>query len=38
MSTVEQHYANHLAPIYLWMAGGAESALQAGGMTLPHWI
>ncbi|OAI15860.1 hypothetical protein A1507_13650 [Methylomonas koyamae] len=30
MSTVEQHYANHLAPIYLWMAGGAESALQAG--------
>lgn len=30
MSSVEQHYANHLAPIYLWMAGGGESALQAG--------
>ena len=30
MTTVTEHYANHLAPIYLWMAGGPEAALQAG--------
>jgi len=30
MSTVTEHYATHLAPIYVWMAGGAEAALQAG--------
>ena len=30
MTTVIEHYANHLAPIYLWMAGGPEAALQAG--------
>ena len=30
MTTVAEHYANHLAPIYLWMAGGPEVALQAG--------
>lgn len=30
MTTVTEHYANHLASIYVWMAGGAEAALQAG--------
>ena len=30
MSTVTEHYAAHLAPIYLWMAGGPEAALRAG--------
>jgi 2-polyprenyl-3-methyl-5-hydroxy-6-metoxy-1,4-benzoquinol methylase len=30
MTTVTEHYASHLAPIYLWMAGGPETALQAG--------
>jgi len=30
MSTVNDHYALHLAPIYVWMAGGAQAALQAG--------
>ena len=30
MTTVAEHYANHLAAIYLWMAGGPEAALQAG--------
>lgn len=30
MSTVTEHYNQHLAPIYLWMAGGAEVALQTG--------
>ena len=30
MTTVAEHYATHLAPIYLWMAGGPAAALQAG--------
>jgi 2-polyprenyl-3-methyl-5-hydroxy-6-metoxy-1,4-benzoquinol methylase len=30
MTTVTEHYSNHLAPIYLWMAGGPEAALRAG--------
>jgi 2-polyprenyl-3-methyl-5-hydroxy-6-metoxy-1,4-benzoquinol methylase len=32
--TVAEHYARHLAPIYVWMAGGAEPALQAGAAEL----
>jgi 2-polyprenyl-3-methyl-5-hydroxy-6-metoxy-1,4-benzoquinol methylase len=34
MATVTEHYAAHLAPIYLWMAGGMEAALSAGSMDL----
>jgi 2-polyprenyl-3-methyl-5-hydroxy-6-metoxy-1,4-benzoquinol methylase len=30
MTTIAEHYANHLGPIYVWMAGGSEAALQAG--------
>lgn len=30
MTTTSDHYQNHLAPIYLWMAGGPEAALQEG--------
>ena len=30
MATVAEHYENHLAPIYLWMAGGRQAALQSG--------
>lgn len=30
MTSVSEHYANHLAPIYLWMAGGTEAALTRG--------
>lgn len=30
MTSTRDHYAHHLAPIYLWMAGGAHAALQAG--------
>jgi SAM-dependent methyltransferase len=30
MTTVEQHYRDLLAPIYVWMAGGLDSALVAG--------
>jgi len=34
MKTVEEHYARHLAPIYLWSVGGAETALALGGAEL----
>jgi SAM-dependent methyltransferase len=34
MTSVTEHYAQHLAPIYLWMAGGAEAALQAGAAEI----
>lgn len=30
VSTVADHYAGLLAPVYLWMAGGAEAALAQG--------
>ena len=30
VTAVATHYASHLAPIYLWMAGGIEQALTAG--------
>jgi SAM-dependent methyltransferase len=30
MSTAAQHYERLLAPIYVWMSGGAEAALEAG--------
>lgn len=30
MTTYDTHYANHLAPVYVWMAGGIEAALEAG--------
>ena len=34
MSTVAEHYERHLGPIYVWMAGGAEAALQAGAVEI----
>jgi SAM-dependent methyltransferase len=34
MVTVSEHYASHLAPIYLWMAGGMDAALGAGEKDL----
>jgi 2-polyprenyl-3-methyl-5-hydroxy-6-metoxy-1,4-benzoquinol methylase len=34
MTSVTEHYANHLAPIYLWMAGGSEAALRAGAAEI----
>jgi Methyltransferase domain len=30
MSSVTQHYENHLAPVYLWMAGGMDAAIERG--------
>jgi 2-polyprenyl-3-methyl-5-hydroxy-6-metoxy-1,4-benzoquinol methylase len=34
MTSVTEHYATHLAPIYVWMAGGVEAALQAGAAEI----
>jgi 2-polyprenyl-3-methyl-5-hydroxy-6-metoxy-1,4-benzoquinol methylase len=34
MTTVAEHYATHLAPVYVWMAGGVEAALQAGAAEI----
>ena len=34
MSTATEHYEHHLGPIYVWMAGGAEAALQAGSAEI----
>lgn len=34
MRSVAEHYADHLAPIYVWMAGRAEAALAAGESEL----
>jgi SAM-dependent methyltransferase len=34
MTSVTEHYARHLAPVYVWMAGGAEAALQAGAAEI----
>jgi SAM-dependent methyltransferase len=30
MTSVAEHYANHLGPVYVWMAGGFETALESG--------
>lgn len=30
MTSVTEHYAGHLAPVYLWMAGGLDAALARG--------
>ncbi len=34
MTTVSDHYAKHLAPIYAWMVGGLESAFTRGAAEL----
>ena len=34
MTTAAEHYERHLGPIYVWMAGGAEAALQAGSAEI----
>ena len=34
MSTVKEHYDRHLGPVYAWMAGGMEPALERGTAEL----
>ena len=38
MSTVQEHYDRLLAPIYVWMAGGMESALAAGAQDVAQFV
>jgi hypothetical protein len=30
MPSVSEHYESHLAPLYVWMAGGLDSAIARG--------
>lgn len=34
MATVAEHYANHLAPLYAWMTGGLEAAIERGNAEI----
>ncbi|WP_027158787.1 class I SAM-dependent methyltransferase [Methylobacter luteus] len=34
MTTTAEHYEHHLGPIYVWMAGGADAALQSGSAEI----
>lgn len=34
MATVDTHYRDHLAPVYAWMAGGADAAFASGAAEL----
>lgn len=38
MSSVAQHYASHLAPIYVWMAGGLEPAFAQGASEVADFL
>lgn len=34
MTSVQEHYDRHLGPVYAWMAGGLEAALERGAAEL----
>lgn len=34
MSSVAQHYATHLGPVYAWMAGGLDAAIARGAQEI----
>ena len=34
MSSVTEHYATHLGPVYTWMAGGVEAAIARGAKEI----
>lgn len=38
IARVSDHYASHLAPIYLWMSGGMEAALTAGAADMASFL
>lgn len=38
MASVRKHYENHLASIYLWMAGGIEHALALGASDVAEFL
>ena len=38
MASVAEHYEKHLAPIYLWMAGGLDHALSQGTADVAEFV
>ncbi len=34
MTSVQEHYTRHLGPVYAWMVGGVESAIETGSSEL----
>ena len=38
VTTVASHYKNHLAPVYVWMAGGVEKAAALGASDLAEFL
>lgn len=36
MTTVREHYDQHLGPVYTWMAGGFDSALERGSAEIAN--
>lgn len=38
MSSVEQHYATHLAPVYTWMVGGVDGAFNLGHADIQDFL
>jgi len=38
MPSVTDHYANHLARIYVWMAGGIHAAMEQGGADITPFL
>lgn len=38
VTTVASHYKNHLAPVYVWMAGGVEQAAALGATDLAGFL
>jgi Methyltransferase domain len=34
MTSVSEHYAKHLGPMYIWMAGGVDSAVKRGSSEI----
>jgi SAM-dependent methyltransferase len=38
MASVAAHYESHLAPIYVWMAGGMENAVRSGASDVAEFL
>jgi 2-polyprenyl-3-methyl-5-hydroxy-6-metoxy-1,4-benzoquinol methylase len=38
MPTVADHYADHLARIYVWMAGGIHTAIEQGSADIAPFL
>lgn len=38
MTSTENHYATHLAPVYVWMSGGVDAAVARGESEIAAWL